>query len=315
MMQYLLQGLRLVRMLNFDHDARLGPLGVDIAVTSACNYQCSFCGTHSYLKQHTNKPATLDKAVLSKLLSDLSKLGTRSILFAANGEPFLSWEMLEQVRQNKSNLRIEVMTNGSLLDRLDRELFNKFSKITISLNSGNGKSHQVIHGYRGDNQFPHIIHNIERLLDLPHGSDKIELNYVVTKENEDELPDFLVLAKKWRVKYHARPEDKRALSSGNDKSRRLYPCYVGFIQPTVAANGSVLQCYGCLNPLGNLYKHDFKAIWQRKRNRATRFQAAAMGLTNDPVTASCYDCPNAIGSSAVFHSIYSKIPLLEKRAK
>jgi cyclic pyranopterin phosphate synthase len=167
------RGLRLVRMLDFDATSSIGPLRVDIALTSACNYRCVFCGTHSFLRTQAYKPTTLDRITLNQLLLDIQDLGTSEILFAGNGEPFLYDGLPELIKRNEYH-KIEVMTNGSLLHLVDREVFAGLSKLTVSLNSGTGATHQRTHGYKGPNEFLGIEDNINRLLNYESGFKKIE---------------------------------------------------------------------------------------------------------------------------------------------
>lgn len=89
------RGIKLVRMLNFDRNAQLGPIRIDIAATSACNYHCCFCGAHSKLTGTQIPPAFLSERVLTNLLSDLRGMRVKDILFSGNGEPLLSPALLE----------------------------------------------------------------------------------------------------------------------------------------------------------------------------------------------------------------------------
>jgi MoaA/NifB/PqqE/SkfB family radical SAM enzyme len=100
---------------------------------------------------------------------------------------------------------VEILTNGSRLDVIDRKLFDQLGVLTVSLNSGNGNSHQATHGYKGENLFPRIIQGIERLSGYRGAAHKIKLNYVITRDNYDELDDFIRLARQLDVAFMARP--------------------------------------------------------------------------------------------------------------
>lgn len=315
MIQPLLQDLKLIRMLNFDSHCQAGPLWADIAVTSACNYQCSFCGTHSPRLKEKPLAVFMDGGLLNNLFADLAEMGTQEVLFAGNGEPFLSRDLLRAIRQYGHRLKVKVMTNGSMLGQVDKELFANLYKLTISLNSGNGHSHMAVHGYKGYNHFPYIERNIERLLSYPGGRRKIEMSYVVTEANAGEVVDFKALCRRWRVKSLIRPEDARATTGITEKQSKLHPCYLGFIQPAITAGGSVQLCCGYAKSMGNLSAQTFKAIWQSGDYREARFQAVTMRQTGKAVSPNCYGCPNAVASSRVFHNTYSRIPLLGRWVK
>jgi MoaA/NifB/PqqE/SkfB family radical SAM enzyme len=192
-------------MLNYDPNARIGPIRMDVAVTSACNFQCCFCKSHSYLKKDHVKSAFLSDEVIHNLFIDLKKLHVKEILFSGNGEPFLSEALIKEIKRQGKNFKIEVLTNGSTLHKVDEELFDNLDKLTISINSGDGSSHQLTHGYPGDNKFAKIVKNIERLLKFANASNKIQLNYVITKDNISEMDAFFKMAIGCDVSFMARP--------------------------------------------------------------------------------------------------------------
>jgi len=205
-----------------------------------------------------------------------------------------------------------------MLDRINRVTFGNISELVISLNSGNGRSHQLTHHYRGVNQFPGIVDNIRRLLSYPDGHRKISVNYVITKDNQDELEDLDKMCHEWGVDYDARPIDASIpeleylkLDGENTTKTLLHACYVGFIQCYIPVSGDVLICCGLYDrPMGNIFHENFKDIWVRTRDM--RLFASAMDKTQIPLARGCMGCVNAIASSAVFHNLYSKIPLLSR---
>lgn len=201
----LYRGFELIRMLNFDKNAMLSPIRIEIAPTSACNYNCWFCESHSYSINRRVKPLFMSDELIHNLFIEFRKLRVGELLFAGNGEPLLSKALLDEIKHNGKNFKIEILTNGSNLSAIDEELFQNLRFLTISLNSGNGTSHQLTHGYKGENQFPEIVRNIERLLNSPDANKKIKLNYVITTDNYEEMDDFIKMATSWDVSFMARP--------------------------------------------------------------------------------------------------------------
>ncbi len=199
------RGLKLVRMLNLDSKANIGPIRIEIAATSACNYKCWFCASHSYLRETSVAPLFMNEEIIRNLFQDLRDLHVNELLFSGDGEPLLSKEMLNQVRRHGKDFKIEILTNGSNLNIVDEEIFRNLNLLTISLNSGNGNSHQSTHGYQGENQFPGIVQNIERLLRIARANKKIKLNYVITADNYEEMDDFIRMAAGWDIHFVARP--------------------------------------------------------------------------------------------------------------
>jgi MoaA/NifB/PqqE/SkfB family radical SAM enzyme len=199
------RGLKLVRMLNFDPGAKTGPVRVEIATASACNYQCCFCHSHSYTRPNDTPPVIMTDEAVHNIISDLKKLKVKELLFSGNGEPLLCKGLAREIKENGRYFKIEILTNGSSLELVDEALLRNLAYLTISLNSGSGASHQLTHGYKGPNQFPVIISHIERILKYPRANDKIKLNYVVTADNPGELDDFFQKAMQWDVTFMARP--------------------------------------------------------------------------------------------------------------
>jgi MoaA/NifB/PqqE/SkfB family radical SAM enzyme len=353
------RGIKLVRMLNFDRGARLGPIRIDIAATSACNYHCCFCGAHSSLTEQHIASEFLSEPALDSLLSDLRAMRVRDILFSGNGEPLLSPTLLAVLPRYIKYYDVEILTNGARLEVVDQQLFDQLKFLTVSLNSGNGQSHQVTHGYRGENLFPRIVSEIERLLGYRRAARKIKLNYVITRDNYAELEDFIRLARKWDVSFMARPVSiifpelqpraltpemlaevnevvdrnlkantshkqtvslqllQRAVSAMPEPQTaggRLFPCYYGYIQGFVEANGDVLLCPSTADhPLGNINADGFRDIWQRLDNQLMRLLATRIPDTGDVLSHFCYDCQNVQYHSLAFHNVYSKIPILPGR--
>jgi len=312
-----LWGLQMVRKINFDPRAKRGPLRVVIGPTSACNYRCVFCGTHSPLSEARVKPEYMDPVIMNKALAQIRETGTDNLLWAGNGEPTLSGAMLGFINRNEYGYKNRILTNGSMLGRIDRTTFGHISSLVISLNSGNGKSHQQTHNYTGENQFPKIVDNINRLISYPNGQRKITINYVITKDNQDELDDFYRMCHRWGVPYNARPVDASLAGleylkpAGESSAKVLHACYVGFIQCYIPVSGDVLLCCGLTDrPMGNIRNDDFKVIWEQSRDM--RLKAASMDKTQIPLARDCRGCINAIASSARFHKFYSHIPLLSR---
>ena len=126
------------------------------------------------------------------------------ILFSGDGEPFLHKRFLEIVDACRG-CKVKIVTNGSKLEQVSASIFAKIHKLTISLNSIDSKTHQLIHGYGGTGKLTDMLENIKRLLTLPRAKQKLQVNYVVTKENLEELESVFRLSHKWNVFFAARP--------------------------------------------------------------------------------------------------------------
>jgi len=200
------RGIRLVRMLDFDPKARLGAIRYDVSVSSACNYHCVFCTAHSNLITNEVRSQIMSEETVKNVFIGLKKLKTEELLFAGYGEPLINPFLNYYIARYGQDFKIEVLTNGSLLGDMGKQTYLNLHQLTISLNTGDGSSHPLTHGYEGRNQFPNIVNQIERLFTYDgYNQKRICLNYVITSDNVYELNDFIQLAIDWNVSFRARP--------------------------------------------------------------------------------------------------------------
>src|SRR3990172_4698842 len=110
-LQNLFRALQMVKMINYSPFSNIGPLCLDVSVTSICNHNCYFCDEHSYLKTKGRKHETLPEPVLRNLFEDCVKLGVQEILLAGNGEPFFVKYLPKLIMEYGSKIKIKALTN------------------------------------------------------------------------------------------------------------------------------------------------------------------------------------------------------------
>jgi len=148
-------------------------------ITNRCNEHCEYC-----FRELLQEPRSLEDN--KKIVDNLVQLGVTSITFAG-GEPLMYPDLLDLIKYAHGyNLRINLITNGSLL-KINSEnclkLLQYLDKITFSLDSTNNAINENLG--RGVNHFEHlkkiipIVHEV--LPDL-----NIEINSVVTKKYPNE---------------------------------------------------------------------------------------------------------------------------------
>jgi AdoMet-dependent heme synthase len=199
------RALGLIKIINYNHERQRGPLCIEFSVSNRCNFNCYFCNTHSKLKKSSPKNQELSIAKVEEILNDAVSLGVKEVLFGGDGEPFLIGGMADIVRRFGKKLEIKIISNGSTLALIDRELFENISKLTISLNSIEPEMHREIHGYEGKSKLEDILFNIKRILKYPNAKSKLQINYVLAKNNLSEVERVLNLSKKWNVVFCIRP--------------------------------------------------------------------------------------------------------------
>jgi MoaA/NifB/PqqE/SkfB family radical SAM enzyme len=101
--------------------ANIGHFFSTIDLTRRCNLRCYGCRYHSPQgiispkKDENNQDYPLD--LFRKVIPELKTMGTRSICFSGEGEPFLHPQLLDFVSIAKeAGLRVTLLTNGTWLD-------------------------------------------------------------------------------------------------------------------------------------------------------------------------------------------------------
>lgn len=125
------------------------PIELEIGLTNACNHRCIFCAV-----DYTGyKPDMLDDELLIKNLRELGPKGTKSIIYAGEGEPFLHRNAPDVINQTKSlGIDAAVSTNGVLFTPdVARECLKSLTWIRFSMAGITDKTYDSIQcGKHGD---------------------------------------------------------------------------------------------------------------------------------------------------------------------
>ncbi|MBT3981979.1 MAG: radical SAM protein [Bacteriovoracaceae bacterium] len=200
------RGISLMKTVNFNTDCNKGPIMLEVATTSACTHKCYFCAEHSNLIPVEHTSFKMPDEMLWKLLSDIKKLKIEEVRLAGNGEPTADPRLTPIVDfLHQAGVKVLIVTNGTLVERLPDSTFSKLHKITISINSFNNVTHQVIHDYKGATQLPKIMKNLDRLAKIPGVKKKIQINYVMTTDNYAEFSEVLDYVEKNDIFVAIRP--------------------------------------------------------------------------------------------------------------
>ncbi|WP_045212449.1 radical SAM protein [Desulfonatronovibrio magnus] len=171
------------------------PLYMEISPAGACNHRCVFCG----LDFMGYKKRFLDTGLLKERLTELGRLGLKSVMYAGEGEPFLHQDMAEIVQHTrKSGIDVALTTNGTLMSpEISREILEHTEWIKISCNAGTAETYSRIHGTRPDH-FERVMHNLEQAAQIREkqgGRCTLGLQIILLPENAQEIE---VLARRCR---------------------------------------------------------------------------------------------------------------------
>jgi radical SAM protein with 4Fe4S-binding SPASM domain len=205
------------------------PVYMEISPSGACNHRCTFCG----LDFMEYKARFLDPEILKVRLTELGKLGLKSIMYAGEGEPFLHKDMPDiAVHTKKSGIDVAFTTNGVLMTPEKQEVILPVTKwIKVSCNAGSPATYTAIHRSRKDD-FNKVIKNLENAVRLRmqnNYSCTLGLQMVLLPENQSEAGNLATICRDIGLDYlvikpysqHSQGESKIYESISYENSQNL----------------------------------------------------------------------------------------------
>ena len=230
---------------------------------------------------------------MSGLFEDLSKGGTKGVVFEGGGEPTLHPDFGKLVESaKKNNLAVGLITNGTV--RLDEADLKKFEWIRVSLDASNAEEYVNL---KGVDCFERVLSNIAQ---YAQHCGTVGVGYVVTNNNLSNIETLILRLRELNVSYiqlrpvvdapELLPDEKdlkylkgyssatfnvivdgmkENMESGNNQ----LSCVANSLTSVISGDGSVFLCgrlniYDWFNPIGNIKDQSFSEIWngeERKR--------------------------------------------------
>lgn len=153
-------------------------------IVSRCNQNCKYCHRFINIRE-------LDYKENEKILYNLIRDGITHITWTG-GEALLYPELYKLIKISKENgIYNRIITNGKLLER-NYKILNYLDDLTISLDSINSKTNEILG--RGEKHFKNIHNILDYINSGNYKKLKVNINTVVNKQNlgeVEELGDFL----------------------------------------------------------------------------------------------------------------------------
>ena len=287
-----------------------GPETGMIEPTNLCNLACPTCPTG------TGKIKPLPQMTLDRFDRALDALGPklRNLALWNYGEPLLNRALPEMIAHaKKAGVRVvKVSSNVHFLDGArGRALLE--SGLDVLILSVDGASQETYAAFRKEGDFDRVARSVAWLCEekKKRGLQKprIELQFIVMRHNEHELPEMRRLAREWgvdrlRVKTVGADDEatrdlvpatrllSRYQADGATPNVRHAFCTMAWDHAVVNVDGSVTPCcylrpdMGDAFVMGNVFETDFDAIWRGEKYRA--FRAAMLaGRETMPVCNRC----------------------------
>ncbi len=131
------------RVNDWHNGKRIYPIYMEISPSGTCNHRCTFCAL-DYMKYQKRY---IDADLLKIRLSEMGRLGLRSIMYAGEGEPLMHPQIDDIIiNTTKSGIDAAISTNGVLLkEALSERILEHLKWIKVSINGAKNKTYMKIH--------------------------------------------------------------------------------------------------------------------------------------------------------------------------
>jgi len=223
------------------------------------------------------------------------------------GEPLLNTEIFEIVRYARDKNILVILSSN--LNHFDKAICKKLIRCDLNLLmiSLYGASQETVETYQRGNNFENVIENVRRVVEEKRKSKRkkpfLQWRFMVTRYNEHEIPKAIEIAKKIGIDFlelgcfrcdmskevfldnASQFESVREWLPKNErysmydyihkrkKILRKNDCSFLWTQSVVNWDGSVFPCcavYGERWNFGNMFRSNFREIWNNAKYRASR---------------------------------------------
>lgn len=173
----------LERVKAWESGERIAPITIDMALTRACNYACTYC--YATLQENDRKVITHE--TIYSFLEDCAAIGVKGISLVSDGESSVSPVFADTIiRGSELGLSMAAGTNGYLLtpEMLDR-ILPHLTYLRVNISAGERARYAEIMGVK-ESYYDRVLDNIREMVKI-----KRERGYQVTIGLQMVvLPDF-----------------------------------------------------------------------------------------------------------------------------
>ena len=180
---------------------KIYPIYAELSPSGACNHRCTFCAL-DYMEY---KPRYLDTAILKERLTEMGRLGLRSIMYGGEGEPFLHRDIGDIIVHTKrSGIDVGITTNGVLLTKkLAEQILGSTAWIKVSVNAGCAETYSKVHRTKPED-FEKVFQNLREALRIGKetgASCTIGVQSLLLPENANEIEQLAQRARDTGLRY------------------------------------------------------------------------------------------------------------------
>ncbi len=214
------------RVQAWERGERIAPVTIDMALTRACNYACTFC----YAMLQENDRKVINKKVIFDFLEDCAEIGVKGISFVSDGESTISPAFIDACRYGyELGLSMAVGTNAFVLTkpRLEQVL-PYLTYLRVNFSAGESKRYAEIMGVK-ESSFDRVCENIKDMMDIKKRDNlgvTIGMQMVLMPQDADQIMPYALLGKKLRPDYaiikHCSDDEEGSLGVQYDDYEKHY---------------------------------------------------------------------------------------------
>jgi radical SAM protein with 4Fe4S-binding SPASM domain len=288
----LLSGYSFLRSLTSKNPSISGmPLALGAELTNNCNLKCPECASGSGIMKRAR--GFMDINLYNRIIEELH-LYLININLYFQGEPMMHPNFAAFIGQSK-NVNTVLSTNGQFLSEGNAEKLarSSLSKLIISLDGTDQESYSA---YRAGGSLSSVLDGIKNISEAKRrykSSLKVELQFLVNRINEHQIPQIKKLAaamnsslklKSMQILHREDtelwlPKDEKyrryRIINGENIIKNSMPdrCARLWFNPVVTWDGKVLPC--CFDKdadhiMGDLTQESFREIWNGPKYRLFR---------------------------------------------
>ena len=171
------------------------PIYMEISPAGACNHRCTFCALDfmAYQKRY------LDAPLLMERLSEMGRLGLKSIMYGGEGEPLMHGQIAEIINHTKkSGIAPALTTNAVLLtESISEKILGTMEWMKVSIGAATKETYAKIHRTRQDD-FDIVIRNLASAAKIRQKNGykcTLGMQILLIPENKDEVVSLANLAR------------------------------------------------------------------------------------------------------------------------
>ncbi len=174
------------------------PIQVMIGLTNVCNLHCAFCIYCGFCMKKIEKGEMLPMEAVNKLEAFLQSAGI--VIPSGRGEPLIYnnfEDFMEVCKKTGAIEKMQLISNGTLLNRYDSDIFKGINIMSISFDSVNKQIFELL---RYGSNYDTVLENMKRLR-TEQPDLIIQMAVTVTRLNMDEMAALYSLARELGIDY------------------------------------------------------------------------------------------------------------------